>query len=125
MTKIKTPRWTSVLHEFLRPGHSELSRVNIPPLDGPMRPNTALDELPPVPGGEIPEPADVLPAGDGSLYVASGARLLRLDGSGASSVVAELPGPVTALAADGAGTVLAGVGGHGVVRVDGSGRVEP
>jgi hypothetical protein len=125
MTKIKAPHWTSVLHEFLRPGHSELSRVNIPPLDGPLRPNKVLDELSAVPGGEIPEPADVLPAADGSLYVASGARILRLDGAGAASVLAELPGPVTALADGGGGAVLAGVGGHGVVRVEGSGQVQP
>jgi hypothetical protein len=126
MTKLKAPHWTSVLHEFLRPGHSELSRVNIPPLDGPMRPNTALDQLSPVPGGEIAEPADVLPIADGALFVASGSRLVRLGGDpAAASVVAELPGPVTALAAEPGGAVLAGIGGHGVVRVEQSGQVEP
>jgi DNA-binding beta-propeller fold protein YncE len=127
---IKTPHWTSVLHEFLRPGHSELSRVNIPPLDGPMRPNTALEDLSPVPGGEISEPSDVLPAGgDGSLFVASRSRILRIDshaGPGtATSVVAELDGPVTALAPAGDRAVLAAVGDQGIVRVDRSGQVEP
>jgi Strictosidine synthase len=123
MTRLKAPQWTSVLHEFLRPGHSELSRVNIPPLDGPMRPNTVLDELPPLPGGDVPEPADVLPGPDGSVHVASGHRIVRL-GAGSTTVVAELDGPVTALAADGDGALLAGVGGRGVVRVDPSGSVE-
>jgi DNA-binding beta-propeller fold protein YncE len=126
---IKTPHWTSVLQEFLRPGRSPLSRVNIPPLDGPLRPNTALEELAPAPGGEIPEPSDVLPTGDGALLVASRSRILRLDphaGPGATpAVVADLDGPVTALAAAGDGAVLAAVGGRGVVGVGPSGAVEP
>jgi len=124
---IRTPHWTSVLQEFLRPGHSQLSRVNIPPLDGPMRPNTALEELSPAPGGEIPEPSDVLPAGDGELLVASGPRVVRIGrhAGPAPVVVAELDGPVTALVPAGDGAVLAAVGGQGVVRVGPSGAVEP
>jgi len=79
---VKTPHWAHVIHEFLRPGHSRLSRVNIPPLDGPLRPNSALEELSPLAGGEVAEPTDVLPQADGSVLVSSGCRVLRL-GAGA------------------------------------------
>src|SRR5437588_2272813 len=126
-TMVKAPHWAHVIHEFLRPGHSRLSRVNIPPLDGPLRPNSALEELSPLAGGEVAEPTDVLPQADGSVLVSSGCRVLRLGMGGAAgvSVVAEVGGPVTTLAAGPSGALLAGVGGVGVVRIDSSGGAEP
>ena len=123
---VKAPHWAHVIHEFLRPGHSQLSRVNIPPLDGPMRPNTLLEELPRLAGGDVGEPTDVLPQADGSVLVSSGSRVLRLGvGDGNVSVLAELDGPVTALTVGPSGEVLAGVAGVGVVRMEPSGRAEP
>jgi len=124
---VKTPHWAHVIHEFLRPGHSRLSRVNIPPLDGPLRPNSALEELSPLAGGEMAEPTDVLPQADGSVLVSSGCRVLRLGAGGDAgvSVVAELGGPVTTLAGEPSGALLAGVGGVGVVRIEPSDRAEP
>ncbi|PZQ95929.1 MAG: hypothetical protein DI533_18035 [Cereibacter sphaeroides] len=68
--------------------------ITIPPLDGALRPNTALDEAPVLAG--VPSP-DNLVWLDGRLTCSSGAALLSIEG-GHSRQIAEFAAEVTALA---------------------------
>lgn len=111
-----------VVKEFLFPGRYD--KASIPPLDGGLTPNDALDAI-----GEveisIAEPDDVLPHPDGSLYVTSGSEVVRLSGPEYErrSVVAATGGEAGPLASDPAGHLYVGVAGVGLARIDGSGRV--
>lgn len=91
-----------------------------PVLDGPMRPNSALEECPVLSTG-IAEPDDIAVAGDGSIYVTAGRRVYRFDNSGFSNpvVVAEFDGLATGVAAHPAGGVAVCVAGQGIALLGG------
>ena len=97
-----------------------------PVLDGPMRPNSALDECP-VASSAVREPDDIAFAADGSAYVTSGNRVIRFaDGAFDKPVAAaEFHGLATGIAALPAGGMIVGVAGVGLAFVDGteSGRM--
>ncbi len=97
-----------------------------PVLDGPMRPNSALDECR-VASSAVREPDDIAFAVDGSAYVTSGNKLIRFaDGAFDRPVTAaEFDGMATGIAAHPAGGVVVGVTGTGIAFVDGpeSGRM--
>ncbi|MFO1089933.1 MAG: hypothetical protein U1E46_10210 [Hyphomicrobiales bacterium] len=80
--------------------------VTIPPLDGALKPNTRLEEASIV--AELPSPDAV--ATDGTaLYVSSGNAVLKLDGKGKATPVAEFIAPVTAFAVLPDGAVVVGL----------------
>ncbi|MBE2278483.1 MAG: hypothetical protein IAE87_19575 [Rhodobacteraceae bacterium] len=68
--------------------------VTLPPMDGVMRPNTALDMAPVLAEAEAP---DHLQAGAGGLWFSSGSAVCRLE-AGRTETVMRYPAPVTALA---------------------------
>jgi hypothetical protein len=82
--------------------------ITIPPLDGALRPNTALDEARAL--LEIPAP-DNLVLADGRLIFSSGRRLLSLDpgGGAAPHEVATFPAPISAVAAGPDGLIAVGL----------------
>lgn len=86
--------------------------ITIPILDGPLMPNTALDEA----GiwAEVSR-ADNLVATEKGLICSSGSELRRLDWSEAGTkTILEVPGEITALA-EGLGMLAIGVDGQGVL----------
>ncbi|MBL8584556.1 MAG: SMP-30/gluconolactonase/LRE family protein [Rhizobiaceae bacterium] len=98
-----------------------------PVLDGPMRPNSRLDEARVV-YTAITDPDDIAFAVDGSAYVSSGRRLMKFaagDFASTPTIVAEFDGLATALAANPAGGVVVCVAGEGLAFADGpdSGRM--
>ncbi len=97
-----------------------------PVLDGPMRPNSALDECPVV-SSAIKEPEDIAFAVDGAVYVTSGNSVIRFANAEFANPVsvADFDGPVTGVAAHPSGGVVVGVAGRGVAFVGGpdSGRM--
>lgn len=111
-----------VVKEFLFPGR--YGQPAIPPLDGGLTPNDALDSI-----GDfevsIAEADDVLPHPDGSLYVTSGSEVVRLSGPGYErrSVVAATGGEAGPLGSDPAGRLYVGVAGVGLARIDPDGRL--
>lgn len=86
----------------------------VPMMDGPLKPNTALDEAPVV----LRLPAiDNLTATPGGLMGSQGAGLLRLRTSGDVLEAAEarvFPSDITCLAADAAGALAVGLDGQGI-----------
>lgn len=78
--------------------------ITIPPLDGALRPNTALDEAGVVAG--LPAPDNLVWA-DGRLLCSSGAEVLALSG-GVREPVAQFPAEVTALAVSPDGMLTVG-----------------
>lgn len=106
----------ALVREFLFPGRQR--GTAIPPLDGGLTPNDALDELPAVHPGTVDEPDDMLLDG-ADLYVSSGTSVLRLSGKDFASreVVAAFDGEAGALALDPAGELLVCVAGTGLVRL--------
>ena len=108
--------------EFLCPSSGR--RRAIPPLDGGLAPNDRLDGCAVV--AEIEAADDVLVLADGSVVVSSDRSIVRLSGSGFAerTIVATLPGSVTALGAF-EGSIVAGVAGVGVMSVaaDGSHQI--
>lgn len=94
-----------------RLGRAEAA-ITVPILDGPLMPNTALDEA--VRFAEITD-ADNLVATDKGLICSSGAEIRRLDWhEGGETVLLELPAAVSAMAW-GKGMLAIGVDGQGVV----------
>lgn len=97
-----------------------------PVMDGPMRPNSALDECR-VASSAVREPDDIAYAGDGSAYVTSGSRVIRFAGGTFAKPVtaAEFDGLATGIAAHPDGGVVVGVAGKGIAFIDGpeSGRM--
>jgi sugar lactone lactonase YvrE len=91
-----------------------------PVLDGPMRPNSKLDERPVV-CADIQEPDDIAIAKDGSVYVSTGRRLVRFADKTfrERTVIAEFEGLATGVASRPEGGVVVCVAGHGVAFVDG------
>ncbi|WP_372801505.1 hypothetical protein [Paracoccus seriniphilus] len=94
-----------------RLGRAEAA-ITVPILDGPLMPNTALDEA--VRFAEITD-ADNLVATDKGLICSSGAEIRRLDWhEGGETVLLDLPATVSAMAW-GKGMLAIGVDGQGVV----------
>jgi hypothetical protein len=92
--------------------------AGIPMMDGVLRPNQRLDAATPI-GEPLHECDDVAVRADGVVFVSAGSRILQLAGEGLRerSTFADCPGPVGPLAIDG-DTILAGIAGHGVVRIE-------
>lgn len=87
--------------------------VTVPPMDGALRPNRALEEARAV--LSVPRP-DNLVAWRGGVALSSGAQVLRLDpATGRTEPVFEAPAPVTALAALPDGGLAAGLASGGVL----------
>src|SRR5579871_6875016 len=91
----------------------------VPMMDGPLKPNTALDAAPVV--LRLPE-VDNLAAGPDGLLASQGQSLLALIPRG--DVLVPEPrrvfeGPIACLAADGRGAVAVGVDGIGIQIVGG------
>ncbi len=104
--------------EFIAPGR--MHRDAIPPLEAGLRPNTELDAAPVLATFEDRSPDDVAPWDSGHL-VSHGAHVTRVT-AGGTTMIATLPGKVTALAAT-TGGVLAAVDGHGISHVAYDGTV--
>ncbi|HVY98854.1 MAG TPA: hypothetical protein VHA35_05095 [Dongiaceae bacterium] len=87
----------------------------VPMMDGPLKPNTALDAAPVV--ARVPE-IDNLAATPGGLVASRGADLLALAPQSGGTLAAEvrqtLPAPIACLAADGEGALAIGLDGQGV-----------
>ncbi|MEJ8573539.1 hypothetical protein [Microbaculum marinum] len=98
-------------------GRRAEAQPSFPLLDGPLRPNDALEEAEAIP---VAEPHDMCIAADGSLLVSSGASLLRMNdwGDGGPVRVAEFGGAVTALACRDDGLAAVGIEGEGVKVLD-------
>lgn len=97
-----------------------------PVLDGPLRPNSRLEDCP-VASAALPAPDAIALAVDGSVYVTSGAAVYRFADTTFSRPEqrATFDGPASALTANPAGGVVVGVAGRGLAFVDGpdSGRL--
>ena len=91
-------------------GAGEFS-VTVPVMDGPLKPNDALDRAALVAG--LPGAANLV-AGDGALLVSRGAQVLAVAPSGQTSVVTEASGPISALAVGPGGQLAIGIAGKGV-----------
>jgi len=107
MPKLLTGWW----HAFTGAGdHS----ITVPPMDGPLHPNTRLEEASRLAEVELP---DNLCVHAGQILFTSGETLLRLppDG-GPASEIARHAAPVTALASDGRRLAVALADGRIVVR---------
>lgn len=88
--------------------------ITVPPMDGPLKPNRAIEDAETV--AVFSAPADL--AWDGqSLWVADGHRLMRREASGAWVQQAAFARPVTALAWSAAWGMLAAVGGDEIAAV--------
>lgn len=98
--------------------------ITIPPMDGPLRPNTALDQAQQVLAIEAP---DNLVALGSQLIFSSGASLLSIDLShpGEVETVAEFGAAITALAAAPGGELAVGLDDHSVVLHGRAGENEP
>jgi len=84
----------------------------VPMMDGPLKPNTALDEAPVVLRlAEI----DNLTATSPGLIGSQGEKLLRLRMSDGRSEERSLPAPISCLATDGAGALAIGQDGEGIL----------
>ena len=83
--------------------------VTIPPMDGALRPNTALDDS----AAELLEVAapDNLVSGGGQVFYSTGSDLLRLPayGEGGPAAVARFDAPVSTLACSADGTIAIGL----------------
>ncbi|MFC3229018.1 hypothetical protein ACFOGJ_17365 [Marinibaculum pumilum] len=104
-------RWDSLL------GRGEAA-VTVPPLDGALRPNRALDEA----GARLPlADVDDLAVADGRLHASAGAALHALGPGGAWTLCETFGAAITALAAlDDGGLAIALAGGE--VLIDRPGR---
>ena len=88
--------------------------ITVPPMDGPLKPNLAIEEAETV--CDFDAPADL--AWDGEhLWVADGKRLLRREASGKWTPQTAFDRPVTAIAHSPVHGMLAAVGGNEVVAV--------
>jgi len=97
------------------------SQPSFPLLDGPLRPNDALEEADAL---ALPDPNDLCVAPDGSLLVSSGNRLLRYGrwSDDRAEQVAEFDGTISALACRDDGLLAAGIEGGGVRILEQDGR---
>ena len=103
------------VRDFFNPGEAEL---NVPPLEGPLKPNDALGAATLV--VELPE-VDNLALQGGDVVFTAGAELWKVDpteGKGAAKVRA-FDHPVTALATLADGGLAVGLDGNGILLVGG------
>jgi ABC-type sugar transport system ATPase subunit len=98
---------------------------DIPPLDGPMRPNEALESSWPV-AECLPSPDDIAIGPDGAMYLSSANRVLRFDllHGGLPMTFAEVQGKAGGLNFHPDGRLMLCVDGQGVLLIDGSGAIE-
>ncbi|MFB9269146.1 SMP-30/gluconolactonase/LRE family protein [Bradyrhizobium erythrophlei] len=91
----------------------------IPPLDGALSPNDRLDTAVPI-GEPLPGVDDVIAAGDGTVYVSAGRRVLKLSRSDLSTrtLVAEFEDDAGGLALHPDGRLLVCVAGRGLAAID-------
>lgn len=110
----------SILGKIGKKVFTGFSQQAIPALDGPLKPNSRLDRCPEI-GGETKEPEDVALGEDGSLYVSSTNKVLRLSGEtySVSETIAEFDGLVTGLTCLPSGGLGVCVNGAGVFFVNG------
>lgn len=88
--------------------------ITVPPMDGPLKPNRAIEDAEVV--AQFAAPSDL--AWDGShLWVADGKRLLRREASGDWTQQAAYERPITALAHSPSRGLLAAVGGEEIVAL--------
>lgn len=105
---------------FFKPGWRPVPAI--PPLDGPLTPNEALDAA--TVRGDVDGAVDTCVLPDGTVVVAVGTRVAALDGARLRTL-AELPGRVTCCAPTASGDVLVGVAALGVWSVRPDGAVLP
>lgn len=94
--------------------------VTIPIFDGALKPNQVLEEATVV--AQLEDVGDLATSGD-TLYLAAGRRILRLDAGDRLTIVTELDGEVTALAALPGGRLAVALGGSTVAVLDEQGKV--
>lgn len=125
-------RTLASVKEWLLP--ESVRRQTVPPFDGGLRPNDDLDHAwTLVQFSDEEEPDDLLLLADGRLILSMGSKLLQLERSPGQvvpqraepTVIAQLPGRVSAMAADGAARIVAAVEGQGLVTVEQDGSVAP
>jgi sugar lactone lactonase YvrE len=101
-------------------------RRAIPVLDGPMRPNSRLDQCPVV-STAVTAPDDIAITADGVAYVTSGNSVVRFADVSCEKqeILAQFDGFATALSTHPAGGVVVAVAGQGLAFLDGpdSGRM--
>lgn len=95
----------------------------IPALDGAYTPNNRLEEMSRL-ELDLTAPDDIAADGEGGLFVTSTNRLLHVAdaGSGQARQVAEFEAPLTALARLSDGSLVVGVNGAGLRRLDSTGH---
>ncbi|WP_326640570.1 SMP-30/gluconolactonase/LRE family protein [Streptosporangium sp. NBC_01755] len=109
-------RSLNIVTEFLMPSRAE-NRA-IPSLDGGLAANDAIDSLRAHWSSTEEEPDDMAPAGEHSVLFTVGRAVHGLDlRSGQTSQVASLPGPASAICADGSGGHFVAVEGEGLHRL--------
>lgn len=98
----------------------ESPRRRIPPMDGPLSPNSRLDELEPLTSPLAPAapPDDVASDGRGGLLVSCGAVLVAIDKDGQSRELLRFEAPLSAFAGLGDGTLVVAVDGTGLRHID-------
>lgn len=96
--------------------------VTVPPMDGALLPNDALDRAESL--FDVSAPDNLVAHGDALLFTA-GHTLYRLDPAGGAAAVDRFDGEILALASDGAGTLAVAVSGVGILLRGGAtdGRV--
>lgn len=79
--------------------------VTVPPMDGPLHPNTRLEQAERLVAADLP---DNLCIADGRVLFTSGNRVLQLEADAkVASEVAAYPAPITAMSTDGAAMAVA------------------
>jgi hypothetical protein len=108
------------MHQILFPNTEQHA---IPPLDGALSPNEALDHCRPI-GEPLPGADDIAEGVDGELYVSAGPRVLRLSGPDYDTrvLVTEFETDVGGLAVHPDGRLIACVARRGLAAVDDRGR---
>lgn len=112
-----------LVKEFLFPGRSGVRAI--PPLDGGLTPNDALERIDDS-IDELPGPDDMVRDAFGSLYVTTADKVVRRYGLnfGHHEVTATVPGEAGAIALDHQDGLLVCVAGLGLVRIDQGGGLE-
>ncbi len=108
-----TARWLEMVKDVVYPDRETHA---IPMMDGPLRPNSALDDCAVL--AEYPdmrEPDNLAFMNDGTLFIGSGNKVFRQDGS----VEVEFDGAVTCIAGLHDGEIAVGLDGYGVLLGNG------
>jgi sugar lactone lactonase YvrE len=113
-------RTLQLVKEFLFPDSAE--HRAIPVLDGGLSPNDELDTFEELTAPGAFEPLDVLPSGD-AVLASGGDAVWRIPAAGGEpEPLARLAGTTGPLAAERSSSVLVGVSGEGLLRLDDGGR---